>query len=335
MHKPSPRALPYSRRAATVLLASAVFTVLAILLQPHAEAQSYPARTVKIIENVGPGGTFDVFLRALSSELQQRLGQPFIVESRPGGNFMIAGHACEESTPDGYTLCALSGETLVYDDFLYKNVGYDARRDFAPITNLFFNTQVLVAVSSLGIKSLAELPAAAKAKPLAFVAPAVAQRLFLQRFNKEYGIDIVDIPFRGGGEAITGLLNDTTQIAFFGGANFAPLISDGKLIGLAVDSPKRSPLFPQVPTLSELGYTERLNRNYFGVVAPAATPKPIIAQLNKAIVSIVETPDFRQKFLIDRALEPIGDSPEDFAHFLDEDRASFGKLMKDANIEPQ
>ncbi len=167
------------------------------------------------------------------------------------------------------------------------------------------------------------------------MAPAVAQRLFLQRFNKEYGIDIVDIPFRGGGEAITGLLNGTTQIAFFGGANFAPLISDGKLIGLAVDSPKRSPLFPQVPTLSELGYTERLNRNYFGIVAPAATPKPIIAQLNKAIVSIVETPDFRQKFLVDRALEPIGDSPEDFTNFLDEDRASFGKLMKDANIEPQ
>src|SRR6202044_3982230 len=113
MHKPSSRALRYSRRAATVLLASAVFAVLAILLQPHAQAQSYPARTVKIIENVGPGGTFDVFLRALSRELQQRLGQPFIVESRPGGNFMIAGHACEESTPDGYTLCALSGETLV------------------------------------------------------------------------------------------------------------------------------------------------------------------------------------------------------------------------------
>jgi tripartite-type tricarboxylate transporter receptor subunit TctC len=109
----------------------------------------------------------------------------------------------QESPPDGYTLCALSGETLVYGDFLYKDVGYNTKRDLAPVTNLFFNTQVLVAVASLGIKSLEELPAVAKQKPLAFVAPAVAQRLFLERFNKSHGIDIVNLPFRGGGEAIT------------------------------------------------------------------------------------------------------------------------------------
>ena len=218
------------------------------LLLPQAAAQSFPTRTVKIIENVAPGGTFDIFIRALAIELHKRLGQPFIVEPRPGGNFMIAGRACAESPPDGYTLCAVSGETLVYADFLYKSVGYDAKRDLAPVTNLFFNTQVLVAHQSLGIKSLAELPSAAKNKPLAFVAPAVAQRIFLQRFNKQHGIDIVNVPFRGGGEALTGLLSGTTQIAFFGGANFAPLISEGKLIGLAVDGPKRSPLFPHVPT---------------------------------------------------------------------------------------
>jgi tripartite-type tricarboxylate transporter receptor subunit TctC len=333
VHKPSLRSLRFAARLTTVLLSLSVG--VAALLPLRAAAQSYPTRTVKIIENVGPGGTFDVFLRALTNELQKRLGQPFIVEPRPGGNFMIAGRACAESAPDGYTLCALSGETLVYNDFLYKNVGYDARRDLAPVTNLFFNTQVLVAVDTLGIKSLDELPAVAKAKPLAFVAPAVAQRLFLQRYNKQHGIDIVDIPFRGGGEAITGLLNGTTQIAFFGGANFAPLIGQGKLIGLAVDSPKRSPLFPQVPTLIELGFTERLNRNYFGIVVPGATPKPLIAQLNKEIVSILETPDFRKTFLIDRALEPIGDSPEGFAKFLDDDREAFGKVIKEANIEPQ
>ncbi len=239
------------------------------------------------------------------------------------------------SPPDGYTLCALSGETLVYADFLYKDVAYDATRDLAPVTNLFFNTQVLVADASLGIKSLEELPTVAKKKPLAFVAPAVAQRLFLERFNRQHGIDIVNVPFRGGGEALTGLLNGSTQIAFFGGANFAPLISAGKLVGLAVDGQNRSPLFPQVPTLIEQGYTERLNRNYFGIVVPAATPKPLVAQLNKTIVEILETPDFRQKYLIDRALEPIGDSPEAFARFLDEDRQSFGEITKEANIVPQ
>ena len=318
------------------VLAAAVFLVsTAISVTLEAAAQAYPTRTVKLIENVGPGGTFDIFGRALASELQKRMGQAFIMEPRPGGNFMLAGRACAEAPSDGYTLCALSGETLVYSDFLYKNVGYDAKRDFTPVTNLFFNTQVLVAHKSLGIKSLAELPTVAKAKPLAFVTPAVAQRLFLQRFNKQHGIDIVNVPFRGGGEALTGILNGTTQIAFFGGANFAPLIAEGTLVGLAVDGQKRSPLFPEVPTLIELGYTERLNRNYFGIVAPGATPKAIIAQMNRAIVEILETPEFRQKHLIDRALEPIGDSPEDFARFLEVDREEFRKVTREADIAPQ
>jgi tripartite-type tricarboxylate transporter receptor subunit TctC len=322
-------------RVGRVLTALYVVGLSSALPHMRANAQAYPSRTVKIIENVGPGGTFDVFLRALANELQQRLGHAFIIEPRPGGNFMIAGRACAESAPDGYTLCALSGETLVYADFLYKSVSYDARRDLATVTNLFFNTQVLVAHESLGIKSLRELPAVAKAKPLAFVTPAVAQRLFLQRFNKEHGIDIVNVPFRGGGEALTGILNGTTQIAFFGGANFAPLIAEGKLIGLAVDSPKRSPLFPQVPTLNELGYTERLNRNYFGLVVPSATPKRLVQQINQAIVEIMATPDFRQRHLIDRALEPIGDTPEEFARFLEVDREEFKKVVAQAGIEPQ
>jgi len=307
----------------------------AVLAPSKAQAQNYPTRTVKFIENVGPGGTFDVFLRALAQELQKRLGQAFIIESKPGGGFMLAGRACAEAPPDGYTLCALSGETLVYQDFLYKTVGYDAKRDLAPVTNLFFNTQVLVAHASLGITSLKELPAVARAKPLAFVTPAVAQRLFIQRFNKQHGIDIVNVPFRGGGEALTGILNGSTQIAFFGGANFAPLIAEGTLVGLAVDSGKRSPLFPQVPTLIELGYTEQLNRNYFGIVGPGATPKPLIAQLNRAIVEILQTPEFRQRNLIDRALEPIGDSPEEFARFLEADREEFRKVTAEAKIEPQ
>jgi tripartite-type tricarboxylate transporter receptor subunit TctC len=324
---PAPRAR-YGASLAAVALCAA-------LVPMRVNAQAYPTHTVKIIENVGPGGTFDVFLRALANELQKRFGQPFIIEPRPGGNFMISGRACAESPPDGYTLCALSGETLVYADFLYKTVGYDARRDLAPVTNLFFNTQVLVAHASLGIKSLEELPAAAKAKPLAFVTPAVAQRLFLQRFNKEHGIDIVNVPFRGGGEALTGILNGTTQIAFFGGANFAPLIAEGKLVGLAVDSPNRSPLFPQVPTLNELGYKERLNRNYFGLVVPSATPKPLIQQINKTVVEILAARDFRQAHLIDRALEPIGDSPEEFARFLEADREEFSKIIAQAGIERQ
>jgi tripartite-type tricarboxylate transporter receptor subunit TctC len=298
-------------------------------------AQDYPTHTIKIMTNSGAGGTFDIFARALASELQKHWGAPVIVEPRPGGNFMIAGRACAEALPDGYTLCALSGETLVYSEFLYKNVPYNPRRDFAPVTNLFFNTQVLVANAALGAKTFDELLAVAKSKPLAFSAPAVPQRLFLERVCRQQGIEIVTIPFRGGGEAITAVLNGTTPILFSGGANFAPLIQEGTMVGLAVDSPQRSPLFPEVSTLSELGYSEKLNRNYLGLVVPAATQPTLVEQLNRKIVAIINDPAFRKQNLIERALEPIGDTSEHFARFTEDDRARFEKLVHDANIERQ
>jgi tripartite-type tricarboxylate transporter receptor subunit TctC len=298
-------------------------------------SQDYPSRTTKILTNSSAGGTYDVFARALADELQKRWGQPVIVEPRPGGNFMIAGRACANSPPDGYSLCALSGETLVYSEFLYKTVRYNPRTDFAPVTNLFFNTQVLVANAALGAKTLDDLVTVAKSKPLAFSAPAVAQRLFLERFDRQKGIEMVSVPFRGGGEAITSILNGSTPILFSGGANFAPLIQEGALVGLAVDSPRRSPLYPQVPTLSELGFSEGLNRNYMGLVVPAATPPEIIDKLNRDVVAIINDPRFRQQNLIDRALEPIADSPEHFARFIEDDRVSFEKVVREANIERQ
>jgi tripartite-type tricarboxylate transporter receptor subunit TctC len=300
-----------------------------------AAAQDYPSHTLKILTNSSAGGTYDVFARALADELQKRWGQPVIVEPRPGGNFMIAGRSCANSPPDGYSLCALSGETLVYSEFLYKAVPYNPRSDFAPVTNLFFNTQVLVANAALGAKTLDDLVIVAKSKPLAFSAPAVAQRLFLERFNRQKGIEMVSVPFRGGSEAITSVLNGSTPILFSGGANFSPLIQEGSLVGLAVDSPRRSPLYSQVPTLSELGFSETLNRNYMGLVVPAATPREIIDRLNRDIVAIINDPLFRQQNLVDRALEPIADSPDDFAGFMEGDRASFEKVVREANIERQ
>jgi len=285
--------------------------------------------------NSSAGGTYDIVARALASELHKRWGQPVIVEPRPGGNFMIAGRACAESTPDGYTLCALSGETLVYSEFLYKNVPYDPRRDFAPVTNLFFNTQVLVAAALLNVKTLDDLVLLGKTKPLAFSAPAVAQRLFLERLINEKGMNMVSVPFRGGGEAITALLNGSTPVLFSGGVNFPPLIRDGKIVGLVVDSPKRPPLFPQVPTLAEVGYPEKLNRNYVGLVVPAATPGAVIDRIYGEINAIMNNPTFRQQQLIDRAVEPIADTPLEFARFLDQDRTSFDQVVRGAKIERQ
>jgi tripartite-type tricarboxylate transporter receptor subunit TctC len=298
-------------------------------------AESYPTRTVRIITNSSAGGTYDIFARALALELNKRWNAAVIVEPRPGGNFMIAGRACAEAAPDGYTLCVLSGETLVYSEFLYKNVPYNPRKDFAPVSNLFFNTQVLVANTALGLKTLKDLFALGKTKPLAFSAPAVAQRLFLEKLIRNNGLNMVGVSFRGGGEAIDALLNGSTPILFSGGLNFPPLIREGKIAGLAVDGPKRSPLFPDVPTLLEQGYPEKLNRNYAGMVVPAATPKPIIDRLHTDVVAVMNNPEFRQRQLIDRALEPIADTSEEFARFLEEDRATFAEIARDAKVERQ
>jgi tripartite-type tricarboxylate transporter receptor subunit TctC len=278
-----------------------------------------------------------VFARTLGEELHRRIGQPLIIDPRPGGGFIVAGRACAEAEPDGHTVCILSGETLVYNEFLFKKLPYDPRKDFAPITNFFFNTQALVVSAALGVHSLPELAALAKAKPgtLAYVAPSIPLGLFFDRFNRQHGTDLVRIPFKGGGEAVSGILSGTTPIAFFGLANFIEHLRGGTLVGLAVDGAARSPLFPDIPTLRELGYTEDITRQYFGLVAPAATPRPIIARLHDAIVGIMNEPEFRQRNLIDRGIEPIGDTPDAFAQFLAQDRVLSERVVKEAGLQPQ
>jgi tripartite-type tricarboxylate transporter receptor subunit TctC len=298
-----------------------------------AAAADYPSRPIRAIINVTAGGTADVFARTLGEELHRRIGQPLIIDPRPGGGFIVAGRACAEAEPDGYTVCILSGETLVYNEFLFKKLPYDPRKDFAPITNFFFNTQALVVSAALG----AELAALAKAKPgtLAYVAPSIPLGLFFDRFNRQNGTDLVRIPFKGGGEAVSGILSGTTPIAFFGLANFIEHLRGGTLAGLAVDGAARSPLFPDIPTLRELGYTDEITRQYFGLVAPAATPAPIIVRLHDAIVGIMNEPEFRQRNLIDRGLEPIGDTPDAFARFLAQDRVLSERVVKEAGLQPQ
>jgi tripartite-type tricarboxylate transporter receptor subunit TctC len=159
----------------------AVCVLVAATLWTHKSiARDYPTRPIRVITNVGSGGTADIFIRALGEELHRRWGEPLIVDPRPGGNFIIAGRACAESPPDGHTVCLLSGETLNYNQFLNKRLPYDAQKDFAPITNLFFNTQALVINAALGVKSLDELAALARAQPrtLAYVAPSLPHALF-------------------------------------------------------------------------------------------------------------------------------------------------------------
>jgi tripartite-type tricarboxylate transporter receptor subunit TctC len=302
-----------------------------------AQAQDYPTRPIRALTATSAGGTSDVFMRVLGEQVQKRWGQPIVVENRPGGAMNVGGRACAEAANDGYTICILPAETLAYNEFLFKEIQYNPDKDFAPVTNPFFTTQVLVVNAALHVHTLPELAALSKAKPktLSYTAASIPLIASMDKWTRDTGADIVKVPFRGGAEAVNGVLGGSTPVAFFGLANWLSFIRNGTVTALAVDSRTRSPLLPDVPTLTELGYGGDLTRLYFGIVAPSGTPDPIIHKLRNEFALIGNDQEFRQKRMIDMALEPVFDTPEQFAAFLKQDRAASARIVKEAGMEPQ
>jgi tripartite-type tricarboxylate transporter receptor subunit TctC len=246
----------------------------------------------------------------------------------------IAGRACADAPNDGYTICILPNETLTLNQFTYKSIPFDPAKDFEPITNAFINTQVLVVSAALNVSSLDELAALSKAKPgsLSYSALAIPMQITMERWKQKTGADLVSVPSRGGGDIVNGLLTGTTPVAIVGLPNFISYIRSGTVKALAVDSDARAPLFPDVPTLSELGFPN-LAPVYFGFVAPAGTPKPIIQKLHEEISRIGTEPSFRQKRLIDIGIQPVFDTPEQFARYLEEQRTNAARLIQESGFQ--
>lgn len=301
-----------------------------------AAAQHYPSRPIRVITASSPGGTGDIFMRALGDELQKRLGQPVVIENRPGGSFNIGTRACAEAAPDGYTFCIVPGDPLVFNQFLFKSLAFDPK-SMEPVTQLFYVTQALVAASALHVKTLAELAAVSKAKPgtLSYSTAAAPLGVLMERFKKTYAIDMVRVPFRGGGDAVTALLSGTTPVGFYGVSNVRSQLESGLLTGLMVDSERRSPLFSGIPTILEATGKPFDSRSYFGLMAPRGTPKPVITQLHGVIESITSQSEFRNRNFVERGLEPIVNTPEEFAHYLAKDRVLAEQIAKESGLEPQ
>jgi tripartite-type tricarboxylate transporter receptor subunit TctC len=318
-------------RTLTTLLA-----VASLLWWMTAHAQDYPAKPVRAITALSAGGTSDVFMRVLGDQFQKRTGQPIVVENRPGGALNIGGQACADAPPDGYTICLLPIETLAYNQFLFKKLAYDPNA-FEPITNVFFVTAVLVVNSSLNVRSLDDIAALAKAKPgtLSYMSPAVPLAYFMETWRQQNNVDIVRVPYKGGADAANAIMSGSTPIAFSGLANFVPHIRAGTMRALVVDTDGRSPLLPDVPTLREIGYGGPLTQAYFGLVASAGTPKPIISKLREIVVAIASDPAFAEKNMISLGLLPILDTPEAFARYLKDNRATAARIVKDSGIAPQ
>src|SRR6185436_6916811 len=277
---------------------SAVFTT--------AEAQHFPSKPIRAIVSSSAGGTSDIFMRVLAEELHKRLGQPVIVENRPGGAFNIGARTCAEAAPDGDTVCMMSAEPVAFNQFLFKTLPFDPTA-FVPITQFFFLTQMLVVSAQLNVKTIPELVALSKAKPgtLSYATAAVPTAVFLERWKTMAGIDMVRVPFRGGGEAVTSLLNGATPVGFYGIANLRELLEGGQLHGLMVDSINRSPLYVNIPTIEEATQLTFKGRSWFGLFAPPGTPVAIAQRLQTEIARIIARPDFRDKNLIERGLAPV------------------------------
>ena len=319
------------------IIVAAVWLAFGAAAPAQTPTQDYPTRTIKVIIPLGPGGGGDVFTRVLADELQKALRQPVVVENRPGGSLNIGTRTCAEAAPDGYTICVLSSEPVVYNQFLFKSLPFDPEKDLEPISSLFFNTLALVVSSSLKITTIADLVALSKARPgtLSYGTFAFPLAHFMEKLKKETGADIVRVPFRGGGELVNAVLAGSTPVAILALSNMVPQLQSGHITGLVVTGKTRSPLFPDIPTLAEARGGENYPSTWFGLFAPAGTPKPILARLAAEVTRIVEDRDFRQRMFINRGVEPAAMQLDEFARFIRDERKVSERIVKESGLRPE
>jgi len=316
----------YLRSIATVLL-----FLLATL---SASAQGWPTRPIRALTTASPGGISDVFMRALGERLRERLGHPIVVENRPGGMQNVGARACQDSAPDGYTICIINADPIIYNQFLIKDMPFDPEHGVQPITKLFDLIHVMVVNADLKVKTVDELIALSKQRPgtLSYLTPGAPMVLYMETLKKERGADWVRVPFKGGGEAVNAILSGFTPIGLFGEGNVIGQISAGTMTPLVMLNNIHSPNFPQVPTLKETGYNGPPSRGWYGLFAPTGTPRPIVDRLAKEVAAIVAEPDFAQKQLKDRSLVGGTNTPDAFAAEIVEDRKVAEQVVKAAGM---
>jgi len=308
----------------------------AALFATQASADDYPNRPIRVFTTSSAGGISDIFMRVLNDAMQSRLGQPLIVENKPGGAGNIAARACQDATPDGYTICIINADTIIYNQFMFKSIPFDPEK-LTPIVNLFHLIQVLVVNADLGAKTVDELVAVSKAKPgtLNFLTASITCVVYMDSLKRDKGADWIRVPFRGGGEAVTAILGGTTPIGLIGLGNVTAQIKAGKMNALALVNNIRTPLLPDVPTLADIGYKGAPSETWYGLFAPAGTPKAIIDKLNSEIVKVVSDATFQEKYIISRGLVPAIDTPEEFARDIVADRAGAKDVVKESGLPPQ
>jgi tripartite-type tricarboxylate transporter receptor subunit TctC len=321
--------------SALKFLAYSLTTALA-LISFEGAAQSYPSKPVKIVVGYAPGGAVDTVARSVGQSLSVSLGQPFVVENKPGAGTNIAVKAVIDSPADGYTLM-LAANALAANMALYQPAPFDIERDLLPVS-LVGRVPVVIAINaSAPFASLAKLIEAAKAKPgaIAFASPGNGStpHMAIELFAKAAGISLLHIPYKGGAPAITDVIGGQLPMVAVNALEVKPHVASGKLKVLAVLSPNRSPIFPDVPTIAESGFPGFEASVWYGFVAPAATPKPIVAKLHTEVQKALASSEVRDRMSAVGG-EVIPASIEQFGVLLRNERLRYEKLVKEAGIKP-
>jgi tripartite-type tricarboxylate transporter receptor subunit TctC len=310
--------------------------VAALAAATLVSAQSYPTKSIKMIVPFPPAGSTDISARAVAGKLGERLGQPVVIENKPGAGGNIGADVAAKAAPDGYTLFVGTVGTNAINQALYSKMPFDHLRDFAPVVLLSTTPNVLVTQPGFPVNSVKDVIDRAKAKPgeMTFASSGAGTSIHLsgELFNSMAGTKMQHIPYKGSGPMLIDLLSGTVNIAFDNLSASMPHIKGGKLKALAVTGPKRSPALPDLPTISEAGLTGYDSTSWNAIYVPAGTPREIIDKLNREVRAILESPETR-KFFSEQGAEAGGGTPQQLDAFTRAETAKWAKVVKDSGAK--
>jgi tripartite-type tricarboxylate transporter receptor subunit TctC len=311
--------------------------LVAALVHAGALAQSYPSKPIRILVGFSAGSTTDILARTVGQKMSEAFGQPVLVDNRPSAGGVVASSTVASAEPDGHTLLVVSAGHAA-SAAMFAKLPYDTLRDFAGVSRIANVPSILVVSPGLGVRTVKELVALARSKPgqLNFSSPGVgsANHLAGELFKTLAGVDALHVPYKGIPEAMSAVVTGSVQFNFSPVVNVLSLTRDGKLVALATTTGKRSAAFPELPTVAEAGVPGYVFDPWFGLLAPAKTPRPLLAKLASEVARIVELADVKERL---RALgaDPAPTTPEEFDLYIRGEVAKFQKIVKDAGIKPE
>ena len=308
-----------------------LITTFLLAVAGAALAQSYPAKPVRVVVPFSPGGVADSSARVVADRLGARLGQAIVVENRPGASGNLGTAAVAAAAADGYTLLLGFDGTMVINPHVYSSLPWDTLRDFAPVTKLGDATLILVAHPSVPAKNIGELVALKKPFPYGTAGTGSTPHLAGELLAQRTGIALTHVPYKGGGQAIGDVVGGQIPLVFTAVATAQQFVKSGRLNGLGVPAARRAGSLPEVPTFIESGLEGFVVDSWTGILAPAKTPGEILARLQKEIAAVLGEPDIRSRYAT-LGIEPVGNTPAQFAEQIRADLARWEKVVRQANI---